>query len=690
TMIDFGEVAINGSSTESVIFKNISDDPVVIDTLTFDSEFFMTTLTKDTTIEARDSVVIPITFLPIDESEVTDMLTIHTGFGQYKVELKGKGFVLWPLAWRIHADSSNADWFFKKDDEENKVRGMAYNRLNNHLYVVSRVGGTFVYVLNAATGDTVGKLNTEGISGGTYPINLIAATKDGQIIVGNLAAWGGQQFKLYYYKNEKDMPHVIFDGTYDDFGGRVGDALAVSGTGKNLTVYISGSNNDKIHTLVTTDGETWTRGDDIPLPEPNAARYGIAPVDDAGNYLFINGTVPPRYIKRDGTVLYTFDVSEIPSGTSINYFEVKVPGDKVRRFVGITDAFSSGTTVIELLGEPGENLCSTIDVIDAPTDDYAVNANLNATGMAAYNSIDNMLIELITNNGISAYSMDVVVPDAIKDIMMLVEMNEGFETTEVGQIPEGWLAFADSVELGDPTPAWRVSDYNPYEGEHNMYMPNYNTKSRCWLVTPAISLKTDKKYLAFYVKDDFNTAANDFGSKLTVLASTKSQDNPADFEVVESFDENEFYDVWLMKSVDLSEFTGDYVYVAFMVKNFGDPDNPNAGGDNWQIDNVMLTDTLTAIAGNNNAIPDRYELSQNYPNPFNPTTKFNLALPKAGKVQITIYNTLGQKVRTLFDGDLPAGVHKFEFDAAGLSSGVYFYRVKADHFSTTKKMVLMK
>ena len=688
-MLDFGKVAINGHKTMSFFLKNISDGDLVLDSLTFDGDYFTSALKGDTTISAGDSVEIPVTFMPTMEDEVMGMVNIHLNIGTYVVDVKGSGYQLFPLVWRIHADSANASWFYQEGTGEHMVRGMAYNRLNDHLYVVSRVGGTFVYILDAATGDTLGQLNTEGIGGGTYPINTIACTKDGQIIVSNLAAWGGQIARLYYYKNENDTPHMIFDGTFDDLGGRVGDVVAVSGTGNNLTVYWSGSNNEKIHTFVTTDGENWTRGDDIPLPEPGAGRFGIAPVDDAGNYLFINGTTPPRYIKRDGTVLYTFE-DPVPSGTSINYFEVKVPGDKVRRFIGITDAINTGTYVVELLGEPGDNLCSDFNLLEAPTEMYLAHANTNGTGLAVYNSIDNMLIELVTNSGISAYSFDVVVPDAIKDVRMIVELNEGFETTPENALPEGWLAFADSVEAGDPTPAWAVRAYNPFEGEKNAYMPNYNTKSRCWLVTPAISLNTDKKYFTFMAKDDWNTADNDYGSQLNVLVSTKSQDNPQDFVLVESYPESEFYDSWMMKSIDLSAFEGDYVYIAFMVKNFGDPNNPDAGGDNWQIDNVILTDTLTAIADNGNNVPVRYELSQNYPNPFNPTTRINVALPKAGKVKLEIFNTLGQKVRTLFDGDLPAGIHKFEFDGTGLASGIYFYRIKAGKFVATKKMVLMK
>ncbi|MDZ7289749.1 MAG: T9SS type A sorting domain-containing protein [candidate division KSB1 bacterium] len=85
-----------------------------------------------------------------------------------------------------------------------------------------------------------------------------------------------------------------------------------------------------------------------------------------------------------------------------------------------------------------------------------------------------------------------------------------------------------------------------------------------------------------------------------------------------------------------------------------------------------------------------YSLSQNYPNPFNPTTTINYAIRKAGLVKIDLYNTLGQKVRTLVNEVKPAGTYRIEVRADELTSGLYFYRITAGDFVQTRKMLLMK
>lgn len=85
-----------------------------------------------------------------------------------------------------------------------------------------------------------------------------------------------------------------------------------------------------------------------------------------------------------------------------------------------------------------------------------------------------------------------------------------------------------------------------------------------------------------------------------------------------------------------------------------------------------------------------YSLNQNYPNPFNPSTEISFNVPKSGNVILKVYNLIGQEVKTLVNGMVEAGAHSVKFNAAGLNSGLYFYKLETESFSQVKKMTLMK
>jgi hypothetical protein len=89
-------------------------------------------------------------------------------------------------------------------------------------------------------------------------------------------------------------------------------------------------------------------------------------------------------------------------------------------------------------------------------------------------------------------------------------------------------------------------------------------------------------------------------------------------------------------------------------------------------------------------LPVVYTLEQNYPNPFNPSTRIEFGIPQQANVELKVYNLLGQEVATLVRETLRAGRHVVTFDAKNLASGVYFYKISAGQFVSTKKMVLMK
>ena len=92
----------------------------------------------------------------------------------------------------------------------------------------------------------------------------------------------------------------------------------------------------------------------------------------------------------------------------------------------------------------------------------------------------------------------------------------------------------------------------------------------------------------------------------------------------------------------------------------------------------------------NNKMPISFSLSQNYPNPFNPTTLIRYTIPLESYISLKVYNVFGKEVAVLFEGFQKAGYHIATFNAAGLASGIYFYRFSTQNFTATKKLVLLK
>lgn len=111
------------------------------------------------------------------------------------------------------------------------------------------------------------------------------------------------------------------------------------------------------------------------------------------------------------------------------------------------------------------------------------------------------------------------------------------------------------------------------------------------------------------------------------------------------------------------------------------------------------TETVTGVKARDNHMPAEYAVHQNYPNPFNPTTVISYDLPVNSYVTLKVYDILGREVKALVDGSQTAGYKSVGFDASGLPSGMYFYRVTAlsagsngapQNFQSVKKLMLVK
>jgi Secretion system C-terminal sorting domain len=157
----------------------------------------------------------------------------------------------------------------------------------------------------------------------------------------------------------------------------------------------------------------------------------------------------------------------------------------------------------------------------------------------------------------------------------------------------------------------------------------------------------------------------------------------------------------------------DYKYsfkMDFLTYN-GDPNDPVQPSKNWSVvketaDGFVLRyctpltttqmakigmDTLAvSVEKQINSVPEGFKLEQNYPNPFNPNTTIRYSIPERSEIEIVVYDALGKQVKTLLSGDHAAGIYEVNFDATGLTSGIYFYQIKTSTFVETRKLVLMK
>lgn len=143
---------------------------------------------------------------------------------------------------------------------------------------------------------------------------------------------------------------------------------------------------------------------------------------------------------------------------------------------------------------------------------------------------------------------------------------------------------------------------------------------------------------------------------------------------------------------------GDYIVQASKVRYDSKAEQVlyNSNNGNTMVVNFALQQTVVGITPDeDNNLPQKIELAQNYPNPFNPTTTIGFALPEAQHAELVIYNLLGQQVKILVNAELPAGRYEFQWNGtnqsgAEVSSGIYFYMLKAGDQRFVNKMLFKK
>jgi hypothetical protein len=119
--------------------------------------------------------------------------------------------------------------------------------------------------------------------------------------------------------------------------------------------------------------------------------------------------------------------------------------------------------------------------------------------------------------------------------------------------------------------------------------------------------------------------------------------------------------------------------------------NSSSGDDwNWATNKRIIIRSPSGVKNLSGEVPGNYSLNQNYPNPFNPSTKIDFSLPKNSNVKLTVYDMNGREVEVLVNQNLQAGVYEADWHPVNLSSGIYFYTLKTNDFTDTRKMILVK
>jgi hypothetical protein len=178
-------------------------------------------------------------------------------------------------------------------------------------------------------------------------------------------------------------------------------------------------------------------------------------------------------------------------------------------------------------------------------------------------------------------------------------------------------------------------------------------------------------------------SATTIGSNVKLIWKTETEVNNFGFDIERSVIKDNWSKIGFVKGNGNSNSPKEYSF----------NDNKLIGGSKFiyrlkQIDNDGQFEYSNVVEVK--LVPTEYALYQNYPNPFNPTTKIRYQLPQESKVVIKIYNVLGSEVMELLNEQKEAGIYEAEFNSDNLSSGTYIYRIIADNFVQTKKMILLK
>lgn len=242
---------------------------------------------------------------------------------------------------------------------------------------------------------------------------------------------------------------------------------------------------------------------------------------------------------------------------------------------------------------------------------------------------------------------------------------------------------------------WTVEFMKPYDGTANDFavVPGSSVKFTCEIFDNEGATHWQNGFDATVYTLDFSAIpvpvelvsfnANVNKGIVNLQWATATEINNQGFEVQRKFGSNNFVTVGSVNGHGTTTSPNHYTFSDKLL---------NSGKYIYRLKQIDFDGSFSYSSEVNVDVnlASKYSLEQNYPNPFNPSTKISFSVPQLSFVSIDVFNSIGQKIATLVNEQMNAGNYSINFDAANITSGIYFYKMTAGNFTEMKKMILVK